>query len=224
MFCQKCGKEITGGESFCPHCGEKVVPIAEQTINGASVEKLESVEIPKQDDAVLAETEYEKNRKRISNAGNIVQVFGWLKIALSLPIYMLLKTSSDYQRYEYDLPNVIMAFSTGFLLVILGGRIKSQDINTRKYIIILLSVLIPFMLLGIIFTGRISSEWVNIVIIGYLVPALFAIKRLLKIQQYRDSLSKPDYQMKGYHWIIFVVASFVLFTLACILDAQHPIF
>lgn len=227
-FCSNCGKLLNLESKFCGNCGKAIFSQKEKTKYKEDVvsERVEKPVFVSPEE--LSEEEIKKNEKKVSRAGNFAVWLGWLRIGLPLPLYIFLRfleaTDESYiEGIFFDLPNVVWTIAEGILLVILGERIKNQTINTKKYIKVLLYFLVPWSVFGLILGGG-GGDIINMFLVIALFTALSAVNKLLNNEKYKASLKKVDYKFKGFHWVLFGIATFILFGVASFLNELNPNF
>lgn len=192
MFCKFCGVENNDTARFCKKCGKEV------NLN------------PKNLDV-------DKLKKRIKNAGDSAMAFGWILailIIVTYPIFTFYIPNSDY---AIGLSDVFLALAFSFVLIVLGKRIKKiTDKNTKKYLNILIALSILWIILSLLVGGK--PAILLIILLVYLIMAHSAVKKLTKVEEYKNNLISPDYRIKKKDWIIFILITVLLLVIALIID------
>jgi len=218
--CPYCAEKIQENAMKCRFCKEWLGNDGKKKINKNAISNYEEID----------QRGIEKNEKIIKWSGVLTQWLGFIKIALPIPLYLLLKIIEESEKLnpakgEFDFPNIIWSISEGIFLVVLGRRIKNGiSVDTRKYLLVIISVLSSFVIFGVLTFGLAGGDYLNIVLIFYLIYSLMLMSKLLKIEEYKSKLQKTQYKIKTIHWIIFVILAIVLFILSSMLDSLNPKF
>jgi len=157
-----------------------------------------------------------KWKKQIKNAGISTTTFGWLLIILIGPTCLL----SIFYLPEYMIAgwsDIVFIFAFGFVSVVLGNRIKTiTDSNIKKYLEILLFWSGIWIILSFVLSEKIGI--ILIIFFVYLILGYLSVKKLLKVDEYKITLTTPEYKIKKKHWIILAVIIGLLFTVAFTID------
>jgi len=157
-----------------------------------------------------------KLEKQIKNAGISTTAFGWLLIILIGPMCLL----SIFYLPEYMIAgwsDIVFVFAFGFVSVVLGNRIKTiTDSNIKKYLQILLFWSGIWIILSFVLSEKIGI--ILIILFVYLILGYLSIKKLLKVDEYKATLTAPKYKIKKKHWIILAVIIGLLFAVTFTID------
>jgi hypothetical protein len=200
MNCEKCNNLLPDSATFCNKCGDPT--IAPQKNNFEVCKKIE------------------KWKKNIKNTGTSIYAVGWLSIFIS--VFMLAWSIFDKNFSEYDLPNfgfsgTVTMCSFGFILIVLGNRIRSlKDIKIKKYLLVTLFLILAFSVSTILEGGGIGI--IIILLFFYLLSSLSAINNLMKESQFTATLGNPKYKIGKVGWIIFIVVMVFFSFIAQVID------
>lgn len=192
MFCKNCGENIKEDIKFCGKCGGSV------KITNTS------------------QLDVEKLKKSIKNTGNSVFAIGWLTIIINVILYIW--SIVDENFFDTGLP--VSDFSGLFLIVvlssifiILGNRIRELiDKNIKFYLQVLLGLSVLFFIWIILSGGRVGILFFLVII--YLISSLFIIRKLIKIEEFASTLTRPKYILNKEGWTAFIVIAFLVFFFA----------
>ncbi len=159
----------------------------------------------------------EKIQKNLTDTGNNVSAMGGLTIFGNICLYILNIFNIKILDFENDISGTFLMVFVGIIYIILGNRVKNikdKYVLTYLYILFALSVLI---IIFVLFSGGKVGILFFLVMI-YLVISTIKIRRIRKNEEYINNLETQEYKINKISWIIFIVASLIIFLLALIID------
>jgi len=194
MNCENCKRELPDDVKICNYCG-------------TSISKKTDVDI-------------EKVKKNLKNTGNSFFAIGIITIIANIGIYIWSILDKSYLEFglpAVDLSGTFLTIVIASIFVILGNRIrKTVDIRMKLYLKILLGLSLITLVWVLMSGGRVGFFF--LLIIGYLVSSLVSINKAMKVKEFTDTLTNPEYKLNKRGWIIFAVIVVVLFVVAVKID------
>lgn len=159
----------------------------------------------------------EKWKKSLHTAGTSASALGWIGIFLAPTAYLAIGFYGLQAYIELGLADTVLGIAWGFVLVVLGNRIKEgKDKNIKYYLQILVGLSGLLLALQIVLLSR--PNILLIFLFLYLLMALVSVGRLMKVEEFKANLISPEYKVKRKHWIIFAAVTTALFFVAVGID------
>lgn len=118
----------------------------------------------------------ENNIKRIVNTGKLAIYLGWFKIIVAVPYYFVVRDSQFQYFVPYEITDVVWNMFLGFCLVFIGKKIADINKYTKRYLWIIIVILVTNLIAALIGAGR-PSALVGFVLI-YAISSVFSFKYL----------------------------------------------
>lgn len=202
MFCSKCGNKLDEDSKFCSHCGVSSIPTtkAEKSFeqeNEPTIELVKSTTSVSQKQFVIA-------KKHIIKAAGWAGITGWCAVGFSAIGYIWTILDSSSTPFIVSSGSFIDSIAFGVVLIVLSRRIvKLNDIYIRNY------VYANFILLLLMFALAISTGGkygiLLIVALIYSFTSLFNIQLLLRDKDFKKSLERQDYLLRGWRWLWYII-------------------
>ena len=122
MFCRKCGKELSVGAQYCPHCGNRV----------------SAIPAPKKEEEIVVEKEEEKAFSL--NENNDLSIITIILLVLSVMLSVL-------SLFNFGLAVKIVCLSLLFVIFVLA--LLHYIFKKSKYDFFILSLAISFVLFDV---------------------------------------------------------------------------
>ena len=119
----------------------------------------------------------------------------------------------DKSYYESGLPSndgtgMYIVIVIGSIFIILGNRIKKLvDKNIKIYLKVLIGLSTLFVITASM-GGRIGGIFIFMIV--YLIYSVRSMNELMKIEEFKSSLTSPKYRLNKKGWILFAIVTFVL--------------
>ncbi|MDQ5912182.1 MAG: hypothetical protein QG568_397 [Patescibacteria group bacterium] len=155
----------------------------------------------------------EKMKKEVSRSGSFIYAVGWLTIAVNMGIYIWSLVDDESFRssglFASDLFGVLITIFGASIFIILGQRIKKLvDVNTQRYLYIVLCLAFLFLIGSIATGGRVGV--IALLLFGYIIYGLMLMRKLMKIPEFTSTLLKPKYVLDKKGWFVYIVGTFLL--------------
>ena len=168
----------------------------------------------------------EKLKKSLKNTGNSVYAIGWLTIILNIGIYLwsvLDKNFAESGLPASDLAGTFLMVVAASIFIILGNRIRGLvDKNINLYLQILLGLSLLLLVWVLSTGGRVGILF--FLVVAYFISSLVKIRKAMKSEEFTSTLTNPKYKLDKKGWIIFSIATVLLFFVAIGIDLSSPVY
>lgn len=195
-YCWQCGYKIGNDDKYCQKCGQSQI--------------IKSEPSPKPEDPSgikLSEEEINKLEKKIMSTGSNTVGLGWINIILNGSMLFL----PNYSVMSFSI--ISMA---SIAIIILGNRIKSIDIYTKKNLIALIICWLLLVVYVLATGGTIGI--IGILVSIYVLDSYSSINKLYKGSGYQEKLKHPKYKMRTIQWVLYVFLGIIVIISSLYLD------
>lgn len=188
MFCQKCGKEIPEGSSYCPNCGQKATPGDSFSLSAISEEEYRAYIGPRS-------YNYLEKFNKFNKSGIDRFVFTWHWPAFFGGFWWLLYRKMYFWSLiafgvwwlpHLALPGMFIWGAVANYLYYLQAKRKISDFRSRS------STALPTVTLAEI--GGVNRwVWVLAISLAVLIGAVLILGGVVLYQLFREFLNWPEY-------------------------------
>lgn len=188
MNCKHCDNKLANDAKFCNKCGKPV-------------------------ESEKSKVDIEKVKKSLKNTGNSVYAIGWITVIINVGIYLwsvLDKNFAESGLPASDLSGTFLMVVAASIFIILGSRIKGLvDKNIKLYLQILLGLSLLLLVWVLSTGGRVGILF--FLVVAYLISSLVSVRKAMKVEEFKSTLTSPEYKLNKKGWIIFAIIAVILF-------------